>query len=464
MENTYETAIAEENNMRASMYQVGFEQHPMNTDPHYDLIKLTPEWFALDHKRAEDPNLLFTGKTLTKQSFDQATAFFAEWNWLFEVPGVFLAGGAVFSGIYDKPVNDIDLFIYGCSVDEAKAKLDTIYQTILNHYNFTKKNNYIGVTVARTANAISITKNGRHGDNDEYQIILRLYRSPSEILHGFDVDSCALGYDGKDLWMTPRCEFALRVGYNTVNFSRLSPSYEKRLVKYGTRGVAVKIPNFDRTKVDDEAITDLHYNFVKDATTNPGVRYREIYSHKGIDLLLYLDYHTTFYSHIEKVAGCIAKFADEASDYLPVVFKNRYRTNAMVEQIFEYLEQSADRYPEASAQYFPLLDKFKRDAKETPATAKFYYGLQLSSIPAARTMEYIQYTNTPGRKPDPMSLIHLCYLPDSLYQAFAVVAKWNIPQNVTFKVTNPGEQMTNTFHSIVLADNTQWYQGEFYKM
>jgi len=29
------------------------------------------------------------------------------------------------------------------------------------------------------------------------QIILRLYKSPAEILMGFDVDCCAVGYDGR---------------------------------------------------------------------------------------------------------------------------------------------------------------------------------------------------------------------------------------------------------------------------
>ena len=48
------------------------------------------------------------------------------------------------------------------------------------------------------------------------QIILRLYKSPAETLLGFDVDSCAVAFNGTDVLMTPRAHFALVSQYNTV--------------------------------------------------------------------------------------------------------------------------------------------------------------------------------------------------------------------------------------------------------
>ena len=45
---------------------------------------------------------------------------------------------------------------------------------------------------------------------------------------------------------------------------------------------------------------------------------------------------------------------------------------------------------------------------------------------------------------------------------FSCIKKWQFTKDVEFKITNPGEQMTNTFHSIVLDDNTTWYTGKFY--
>src|SRR5207245_9218573 len=60
----------------------------------------------------------------------------------------------------------------------------------------------------RTNNAITF-KNRK----SKVQIILILYKTPSEILHGFDVDSCCLGFDSDNVWMTQRAYFTLKNGY-----------------------------------------------------------------------------------------------------------------------------------------------------------------------------------------------------------------------------------------------------------
>jgi hypothetical protein len=36
------------------------------------------------------------------------------------------------------------------------------------------------------------------------QIILRLYKSPAEVLLGFDIDCCCFAFDGKNVWTLPR--------------------------------------------------------------------------------------------------------------------------------------------------------------------------------------------------------------------------------------------------------------------
>lgn len=65
------------------------------------------------------------------------------------------------------------------------------------------------------------------------------------------MDSCCLGFDGDTFWATDRALHALETKSNKVNFDRLSPSYEYRLAKYGTKGFACDIPNFDKSKVVD---------------------------------------------------------------------------------------------------------------------------------------------------------------------------------------------------------------------
>ena len=99
----------------------------------------------------------------------------------------------------------------------------------------------------RTKNAITIASQypTRH-----VQIVLRLYRSISEILTGFDVDCSCFAYDGHQVYGTPRAIAAFVTQMNTVDLTRRSPSYENRLSKYAHRGFEVHWPQLDRQKVD----------------------------------------------------------------------------------------------------------------------------------------------------------------------------------------------------------------------
>ncbi|KAJ3343037.1 hypothetical protein HDU93_000207 [Gonapodya sp. JEL0774] len=106
------------------------------------------------------------------------------------------------------PAADIDLFIWGLTEDAAKKKMEEIYQ-----------------------------------------LILRLYSSPSEILAGFDVDSCSVGFDGTDVWSTPRAHLATVLRRNYVDMSRRSPSYEVRLAKYAQRGFEVVAEGLKRSRI-----------------------------------------------------------------------------------------------------------------------------------------------------------------------------------------------------------------------
>jgi len=67
---------------------------------------------------------------------------------------------------------------------------------------------------------------------------------------GFDVDSCSVGFDGRNVWMTPRAHRALVCQYNTIDMTRRSPSYEMRLAKYAERGFEICFPGLDRNKLD----------------------------------------------------------------------------------------------------------------------------------------------------------------------------------------------------------------------
>ena len=67
---------------------------------------------------------------------------------------------------------------------------------------------------------------------------------------GFDVDSCACGYDGQRVLVCPRTAIALAYQANTIDMTRRSPSYEMRLAKYAERGFEVLVPPLVRARVD----------------------------------------------------------------------------------------------------------------------------------------------------------------------------------------------------------------------
>ncbi|KAJ3443233.1 ankyrin repeat ph and sec7 domain containing protein secg-related [Anaeramoeba flamelloides] len=137
---------------------------------------------------------------------------------------------------------DIDIFIYGLDEEAANEKIKSIYSAIVETIPFK-------AICFRTRNSVSIISQYPFRT---IQIILRLYKSPAEVLMGFDIDSSSVGYDGKDVYMTPRAHRAIVKMQNTVDMSRRSPTYEKRLAKYATRGFSILIPFLDRTKIDPQ--------------------------------------------------------------------------------------------------------------------------------------------------------------------------------------------------------------------
>lgn len=124
------------------------------------------------------------------------------------------------------------------------------------------------------------------------QIVLRLYRSPAQIVTGFDIDGASCLYDGtffismlwscwyqylelgRRVYVTPRALAACIRQSNTIDMTRRSPSYEVRLAKYADRGFEVFFPELDRRHIDyshvcwmlspflHDVITQLSYSFM----------------------------------------------------------------------------------------------------------------------------------------------------------------------------------------------------------
>ena len=147
--------------------------------------------------------------------------------------------------------SDVDLFLYASSRSEANRISRRIWYALavdLERW-----------VIVRSSGVITIQRKGDHlwGFDQKVQIVLRLYQSPAEVLVGFDCDCCCCAYDGREVWVTPRCLLALRSGANILNPLHAwpnRPSYEVRLAKYAQRGFAVAIPGLDKNRVDYDRI------------------------------------------------------------------------------------------------------------------------------------------------------------------------------------------------------------------
>ena len=185
--------------------------------------------------------------------------------------------------------SDIDIFLYGLTDVQAAEKVRHIYDVVMRNRAAatsaregaaaspvgTVKRPRRGhaddgrgegddddVNIVRTAHAITIIGQFPHR---HIQLVLRMYRSPAEVLLGFDVDACSVGFDGFRPWCTLRARRALCKRINLFDLSRRSLTYEKRLHKYSRRGFAVLVPDLDLSKIDYPSLHGIRGQGLKGA-------------------------------------------------------------------------------------------------------------------------------------------------------------------------------------------------------
>lgn len=200
---------------------------------------------------------------------DFALKFFEKFP---ELKGVFnnntfVAGGLVqelLANNYSE-TQDVDIFIYG--TENPTEVVDSLFDNIISNLinikvekriqNDTKNKRKIleldeyresekkdlELHFKRSKNCITL--------NNKYQVILRLYKTKSEVLHGFDIGSSAVGFDGEKVYFTTLSKFAYEYSCNIVDTTRRSTTYERRLVKYFDRGFSIVLPNFNIKMLDD---------------------------------------------------------------------------------------------------------------------------------------------------------------------------------------------------------------------
>lgn len=92
--------------------------------------------------------------------------------------------------------------------------------------------------------------------NRRIQIILKLVPSPTDVLLNFDLDACALGFDGSEILMLPRFVRALETGSSMFTMDLIwghrvrnrGATQKTRLLKYAERGFGVRLsPSYARS-------------------------------------------------------------------------------------------------------------------------------------------------------------------------------------------------------------------------
>lgn len=145
--------------------------------------------------------------------------------------------------------NDIDVFIWARGeLHEQQQRANNLAERICNG---------LGGKLSRSRWTIDIEVPGesRFDVKQHVQIILRVYHSPSEVLCGFDVDPCCVGFDGKKVWALPRAIRGLETGCTILNPLHAwpnQPSYELRLAKYAARGFVLAVPGIKLEEINWE--------------------------------------------------------------------------------------------------------------------------------------------------------------------------------------------------------------------
>ncbi|KAJ7473968.1 hypothetical protein FB451DRAFT_1466423, partial [Mycena latifolia] len=134
--------------------------------------------------------------------------------------------------------SDIDIYIHGLAPKEANEKIKHIFKTFRANL------------VVR--NSKTITFYSKYPLR-RIQVVLKLVKSPKSVLLNFDLDICAMGWDGSELWMLPRAARALETGFNVFTMNLIQGHYlserrasqEQRVFKYAYKGYGIRtLPSY----------------------------------------------------------------------------------------------------------------------------------------------------------------------------------------------------------------------------
>jgi hypothetical protein len=192
---------------------------------------------------------------------------------------------------------------------------------------------------------------------------------------------------------------------------------------------------------------------------------------RGLNILLYTAYHAKKDGYTRVSTRILTRDAEASSDYSPVPFTDNNMSGegfsmfGDYEDLIDYvpyINQGINRnlYSKGSFLHWMMQDSRLVDDVDFNA---YLRELKANQYLLSRKVYFVSTSIHPRLKYDVEKLWRaFVNIHPVLYGMVSCLAKWEFPRTVSFKVINPGEQMTGTFHRIVLSDPVAWYRGEYY--
>lgn len=117
----------------------------------------------------------------------------------------------------DKPNSHISIFLYGLNATQANLKLrqiETLWKSNLDPN--------AEACILRTETIVEFRVNRSY---KSARVALTMFQSPTEILSHFHLDAYAIGYDGRQVLMMPRCARAIETGYSIFTRDLVMPRH-----------------------------------------------------------------------------------------------------------------------------------------------------------------------------------------------------------------------------------------------
>lgn len=321
---------------------------------------------------------------------------------------------------------DVDLFITTKSHQEALA---VIHRT-LAHFQQTMP----GVKFMRTKHVITAYD---ERTLIEIQIILRLYNSITQVISGFDLDSCCIAFDGQQFYGMPRFVRSLQLGYNLVDPERQSPSYAKRLLKYAHRGFKIAFPGLDAERVVTASIKNINSTGLAKLLrrlkhSTPTTKMYPKYELQNVDM----EHTVSDYIVNEIAIGTLYLFVKEyLIDHIRCAQRAGQQTQVYAAADVQ-LALLKDR-----REYSYSYDRLLAFARKYQIRVPFVYSSNVDTILNSSDGYNDNFVIPIGQGTHETQRVYP--LPPS-----------NLPATIEFKTHNAGTQMTNSFH----PTTENWYR------